>query len=323
MEEQNRKHRKQGEEHRFFCHKKCEYFPCHATNDPDNFNCLFCFCPLYVLQDRCGGNFSYTKTGYKDCSKCTVPHRRENYDYIVGKYKEIVAAMPKRRAAAEKILSGEEGVLLERLRKIPTANVSDGLGEAGIVLDSGIRPVNAAPLAGTAFPVACPPGDNLTFHCALELAGPGDIVVVTNQGGMERALCGEMMAAYAKSRGIAGFVVDGCIRDRETLSSWQDFPIYARGSVPRGPDKERIGAVGCPVALGGCTIQPGDILLGDADGLLVIPRGLLSSAVEKGTACAEREEQVLAEIAAGRGFDRPFLKNAMKKLKNGSSEENL
>ena len=94
MDESEKKHT--GNEHQFFSHKKCEYFPCHSTGDPDNFNCLFCFCPLYVLQDRCGGNFTYTKAGYKDCSRCLVPHKRENYDYIIGKYKEIVAAMPKR-----------------------------------------------------------------------------------------------------------------------------------------------------------------------------------------------------------------------------------
>lgn len=73
----------------FFSHKECEYFPCHKTNDPDNFNCLFCYCPLYALGDRCGGNFRYTDRGGKDCTNCTLPHKRENYDYVTGKYSEI------------------------------------------------------------------------------------------------------------------------------------------------------------------------------------------------------------------------------------------
>lgn len=79
-----------SKEYSFFCHKKCEYFPCHKTDDPDNFNCLFCYCPLYALGDRCGGNFRYTESGTKDCTHCTIPHRRENYGYIIGRYAEIM-----------------------------------------------------------------------------------------------------------------------------------------------------------------------------------------------------------------------------------------
>ncbi|WP_434797605.1 cysteine-rich small domain-containing protein [Terrisporobacter vanillatitrophus] len=79
-----------SENYKFFNHKECEYFPCHKTNDPDNFNCLFCYCPLYALKDKCGGNFRYTDRGIKDCSNCTLPHRRDNYDYIIGKFKDII-----------------------------------------------------------------------------------------------------------------------------------------------------------------------------------------------------------------------------------------
>ena len=76
--------------YKFFSNTKCEYFPCHKTNDPENFNCLFCYCPLYALKDKCGGNFRYTEKGIKDCTNCTLPHHRKNYDYIIGKFKEIV-----------------------------------------------------------------------------------------------------------------------------------------------------------------------------------------------------------------------------------------
>lgn len=79
-----------SENYKFFSHKECEYFPCHKTNDPDNFNCLFCYCPLYALKDKCGGNFKYTDSGTKDCSNCNLPHRRDNYDYIIGKFKDII-----------------------------------------------------------------------------------------------------------------------------------------------------------------------------------------------------------------------------------------
>ena len=76
--------------YKFFSNTKCEYFPCHKTNDPENFNCLFCYCSLYALKDKCGGNFRYTEKGIKDCTNCTLPHQRKNYDYIIGKFKEIV-----------------------------------------------------------------------------------------------------------------------------------------------------------------------------------------------------------------------------------------
>ena len=79
-----------NQNYKFFNHKDGEYFPCHKTNDPDNFNCLFCYCPLYALKDKCGGNFRYTDNGIKDCSNCFLPHRRDNYDYIIRKFQDII-----------------------------------------------------------------------------------------------------------------------------------------------------------------------------------------------------------------------------------------
>lgn len=79
-----------GKNYAFYSHTACEFFPCHATEHPEEFNCLFCYCPLYALKDRCGGNFKYTDNGIKDCSGCTLPHRKDNYGYIMGKYGEIL-----------------------------------------------------------------------------------------------------------------------------------------------------------------------------------------------------------------------------------------
>lgn len=78
----------------FFSHRACEYFPCHQGADPENFNCLFCYCPLYVLGPHCGGDFVYLKNGAKDCSACLYPHQRENYDAITARYQEILKAIP-------------------------------------------------------------------------------------------------------------------------------------------------------------------------------------------------------------------------------------
>ncbi len=81
----------QGKHYAFFCNRACEYFPCHPTDDPDNFNCLFCYCPLYALGDKCGGAFTYNQNGYKDCTRCSFPHQRENYGKIIARYGEIAA----------------------------------------------------------------------------------------------------------------------------------------------------------------------------------------------------------------------------------------
>lgn len=76
--------------YKFFNHKDCEYFPCHKTNKPEEFNCLFCYCPLYALGKNCGGNYKYNEKGIKDCSQCMLPHNKKNYEYIMSKFQDIV-----------------------------------------------------------------------------------------------------------------------------------------------------------------------------------------------------------------------------------------
>ena len=83
------------ENYKYFQHKTCEYFPCHKTDKPEDFNCLFCYCPLYALGNNCGGNFTYTETGVKDCSGCLIPHRRENYERIMAKMEQIITLAKK------------------------------------------------------------------------------------------------------------------------------------------------------------------------------------------------------------------------------------
>ena len=83
------------ENYKYFQHKTCEYFPCHKTDKPEDFNCLFCYCPLYALGKDCGGNFTYTESGIKDCSGCLIPHRRENYARIMAKMEQIITLAKK------------------------------------------------------------------------------------------------------------------------------------------------------------------------------------------------------------------------------------
>ncbi len=90
------------EHYKFFQNRECEYFHCHKNADPDHFNCLFCYCPLYALGDRCGGAFRYTEEGTKDCSSCLIPHKAENYEKITGRFQEISALCKKEPAPTEK-----------------------------------------------------------------------------------------------------------------------------------------------------------------------------------------------------------------------------
>ena len=84
------------ENYKFFQHRECEFFPCHKTEDEENFNCLFCYCPLYALGENCGGNFKYTEDGIKDCSDCLVPYKKKNYEYIMSKFMDIVEVARKK-----------------------------------------------------------------------------------------------------------------------------------------------------------------------------------------------------------------------------------
>ena len=86
-----------GKHYSFFQNRDCEYFPCHKTDHPEDFNCIFCYCPLYALGEDCGGGYRYTSGGFKDCSNCLIPHQRDNYGYITGRYAEVAELAKKKR----------------------------------------------------------------------------------------------------------------------------------------------------------------------------------------------------------------------------------
>ncbi len=203
--------------------------------------------------------------------------------------------------------------LVEAFRNIPVANIDDCMGRIAS-LDAGLRPINASPLLGTAFTVRCPAGDNLMFHKALDLAQPGDILVIAAGGSMSRSLCGEIMASYAKSRGIAGFIIDGCIRDRDELAAFTDFPVYARGVIANGPYKNGPGEINFPVAVGNRVICPGDILVGDGDSILVIRPEEAEELARQAAALHVKEEGQLAAIRSGEGFPRPFVDQILEQI---------
>ncbi len=199
--------------------------------------------------------------------------------------------------------------LIEAFSGIPVANIADNLNRICCV-DSSIRPYNKAPLLGCAFTVRATMGDNLLFHKALDMAKPGDVLVIAGGGTLKRSYCGAIMASYAKSLGLAGFMIDGCIRDVEEIGK-MDFPVYAKGVMPDGPYKNGPGEINVPVSFAGQVICPGDILVGDQDGVVVIRPTEAEEVLEKAKKQLESENVTLAGIAAGKGLPRPWVEKLL------------
>ena len=183
--------------------------------------------------------------------------------------------------------------LIGKFRGIPSSNIGDTMGRL-YCTDSSIKPLNSHPLLGCAFTVKVPCGDNMLLHRALDLALPGDILVVDGQGCMERSLAGEIMVHYAISRGIAGIVVDGCLRDLAALRE-ASIPIYCKGITPQGPYKNGPGEINVPVCCGHQVILPGDILVGDEDGIVVIHLEDAEEVLEKSLEKFHSEAQLLEQ----------------------------
>jgi RraA family protein len=188
--------------------------------------------------------------------------------------------------------------IIAAFRGAATATISDNLDRLpGLV---GLRPFHrAGRLVGTALTVRVRAGDNLAIHQALDEARPGDVVVVDGGGEVGRALVGDVMKAIAESRGVAGFVVDGAIRDSAAFAA-SDFPCFARAAIHRGPYKTGPGSINAPVSLGGWTVHPGDVVVGDEDGVVTFPPALAPALIEAVRAQEAREAEVLEMIRAGR-----------------------
>jgi regulator of RNase E activity RraA len=197
--------------------------------------------------------------------------------------------------------------LIEAFRPMATAHVSDSMNRlCGAV---GLRPYHrAGKLVGCAFTVKTRPGDNLLVHKALDLAGPGDVVVVDGGGDVTQALVGELLGMYARRRGVAGFVIDGAIRD---VRWYDDFPCYARANTHRGPYKDGPGEINVPVSIGGLVIAPGDIVLGDEDGVVAIHPAEAGRVLEMARAKMQDEERDQRAILEGR-WDREWVDRTLR-----------
>ncbi len=188
--------------------------------------------------------------------------------------------------------------LVEAYRRSATAVISDNLDRMpGPV---GLRAFHrGGTLVGTALTVRVRTGDNLAIHQALEMVRPGNVVVVDGGGDTSRALVGEIMRAIAESYGAVGFVIDGAIRDAGAFAT-SDFACYARAAIHRGPYKNGPGDINVPVSIGGFVVSPGDIVVGDEDGLVAFPPGLAASLAEAVRTQEAKEAEILLMVREGR-----------------------
>lgn len=164
--------------------------------------------------------------------------------------------------------------IMAQFKTIPASNTADVMNRS-CAMNPRIHLVSSPKdqmMVGPAYTVKCRAGDNLTLHAALNLCGEGDVLVVSNEEDETRALMGEVMMAYLRcTKKIAGIILDGPIRDIDEIGKW-DFPVYCTGTTPGGPYKEGPGEINVPISCGGISVNPGDIILADPDGIIVIPR---------------------------------------------------
>lgn len=187
--------------------------------------------------------------------------------------------------------------LIEAYREIPSSNIGDVVLRMNCMF-GGIKAYNKRPLVGPAFTVKVPAGDNLVAQTALDYAQPGDIIVIDGAGYEDRALVGGMMLAYAEERQLGGFVVNGAVRDLDDIKK-SPLPVFAIAATPLGPYREGPGEINVPVVCGGQVVMPGDLLVGDTDGIVVIPKNDAEALLDACRANVAMEQDEMDQMKAG------------------------
>jgi RraA family protein len=202
--------------------------------------------------------------------------------------------------------------VVAKFRDLPVANISDSMSRmtAG---GAKLRPIHSGGvLAGPAYTVKTRPGDNLMVHKAIDSAEPGDVIVVDGGGDLTNSLIGEMMATHAERRGVAGIVIYGAIRDYDTLHAGT-FPVFAAGVTHRGPYKDGPGEINVAIAIDGMVIAPGDLIVGDGDGIVCVPFDLTAEVLKATEAKHQAELKQLAAIKEGKN-DRAWVDATLTRL---------
>jgi RraA family protein len=200
--------------------------------------------------------------------------------------------------------------LVGEFAKMVTPHLSDSM-ERLYAGGPQLRPMyKGGTLAGPAFTVKTAPGDNLLVHKALDVAQPGDVIVVDAGGFADHAIIGELMAARARQRGIAGLVIWGAIRDSAELGAGS-YPVFACAVTHRGPYKNGPGEINVPITMGGMPVSPGDIIVGDADGLVAVPQEQAERVLASAKAILAKETAAMKQMQEG-SVDRSWVDKALK-----------
>jgi len=190
-----------------------------------------------------------------------------------------------------------DAATIDRFRVLPSSILADAMGRFGF-MDADIRQRTGLPLCGRAVTVQCRPADNLMVHKALQVARPGDVVVIRTGGNTANAVFGELMAHAAVALKVGGIVVDGAIRDVEGIARL-GLPAFSRSVSPGACDKDGPGEINVPISCGGAVVAPGDIVVGDADGVVVVARQDARVVLETVDGLLERERKRIADIQSG------------------------
>lgn len=204
--------------------------------------------------------------------------------------------------------------LIEAFRDIPVANIDDCMNRLGAV-DHAIRPIgHKGQMLGQALTLQVAPGDNLMLHVAMDMIKPGDVLVIDAGGFDNRAIFGELMATYCASKGAVGIVCDGAIRDYNELAELPNIAIYARSATPNGPYKNGPGQIGVPICVGGKTVHPGDIVVGDGDGIIIITPSEAENLSNAARQVVKKEKGIRENIIKNGTYDCPWVKDKLKEI---------
>jgi regulator of RNase E activity RraA len=201
--------------------------------------------------------------------------------------------------APKRVIEGFEG--------LATANIADVMGRFR-AMDFTVKSMNklGVHLVGSALTIRVHPTDNLMVHKAMDLAKPWDVLVIDAFGGNENAIVGELICQYAKIKGISGIVTNSPIRDVYAINKLE-FPVYAKGATPRGPLKEGSGEVNTTISCGMVPAHPGDIIVGDDDGIVVIPKEAAETVLEKTRHIQEKEQFVIENMMKTGKWERAWV----------------
>jgi regulator of RNase E activity RraA len=200
--------------------------------------------------------------------------------------------------------------LVDRFRGIAAANLADAMGRFNF-MDPGMQPRTGFSLCGTAVTAQCRPADNLMVHKALQVAQPGEIVVVATSGNVTSAVFGELMCHTAAGKKLGGIIVDGAIRDVDGIRKL-GMPAFSRSVCPGGCDKDGPGEINVPIACGNTVVMPGDIIVGDDEGVAVVPRSAAEEVLRLVGELMARETARIAEIKAG-GLYKAEIDDSLRK----------